>query len=80
MSEHAKTLEPKIRAIHEELKKMASEKNSEQLVTIVHRPGFTTPQEAEFVQAMLDSLTHQIEGVRRAHQALITVADKIGRK
>ena len=43
MSEHAKTLEPEIRAIHEELGKMASGKNSEQLITIVHRPGFTTP-------------------------------------
>jgi hypothetical protein len=80
MSEHAKTLEPKIRALHEELKKIASEGSTEQLITIIHRPGFTTPREAEFVHAMLDSLQHQIEGVHRALQALITVADKIGRE
>jgi hypothetical protein len=80
MSEHAKTLEPKIRALHEELKKIASEKNAEQLIAIINRPGFTTPREAEFVHAMLDSLAHQIEGVHRAHQTLITVADKIGRQ
>jgi hypothetical protein len=80
MSEHAKTLEPKIRALQEQLKEISSEKNTEQLITIIHRPGWTTPQEAEFVHAMLDSLAHQIEGVHRAHQALITVADKIGRK
>jgi hypothetical protein len=80
MSEHAKTLEPKIRALQEQLKKISSDKNTEQLVTIIHRPGWTTPQEAEFVHAMLDSLAYQIEGVQRAHQALITVADKIGRE
>jgi hypothetical protein len=52
MSEHAKTLEPKIRALQEGLKTTASEINTEQLLLIIHRPGFTTPQEAEFVHAM----------------------------
>ena len=55
MSEHAKTFEPKIRALQEGLKKITSENNTEQLLLIIHRPGFTTPQEAEFVHAMLDS-------------------------
>jgi hypothetical protein len=80
MSEHTKTIEPKIRALQEQLKKISSEKNTEQLITIIHRPGWTTVREAEFVHAMLDSLAHQIEGVNRAHQALVTVADKIGRE
>jgi hypothetical protein len=77
MSEHAKTLEPKIRALQEGLKKISSQ--TEKLVVIIHRPGFTTPQEAEFVHAMLDSLTHQVEGVDRGYQALVAVADKVGR-
>jgi hypothetical protein len=77
MSEHAKTLEPKIRALQEGLKKISSQ--TEKLVVIIHRPGFTTPQEAEFVHAMLDSLAHQVEGVDRGYQALVAVADKVGR-
>lgn len=80
MSEHAKTLEPKIRALQEGLKTTASEINTEQLLLIIHRPGFTTPQEAEFVHAMLDSLAHRIEGVGRTHRALVAAADKIGRE
>ena len=47
---------------------------------LINRPGFTTPQEAEFVHAMLDSLAHRIEGVGRAHRALVAAADKIGRE
>jgi hypothetical protein len=77
MSEHAKTLEPKIRALQEGLKKISSQ--TENLVVIIHRPGFTTPQEAGFVNAMLDSLAHQVEGVDHAYQALVAVADKVGR-
>jgi hypothetical protein len=80
MNEHTKTLEPKIRAIQEQLKQISSEKNTEQLITIIHRPGWTTVREAEFVHAMLDSLAHQVEGVSRAHGALVTVADKIGQE
>lgn len=79
MSEHAKTLEPKIRALQEGLKTTASEINTEQLLLIIHRPGFTTPQEAEFVHA-IDSLAHRIEGVGRTHRALVAAADKIGRE
>ena len=79
MSEHAKELEPKIQKIHDRLKKLATENNSERLFQIVRRPGFTTPREVQFVHAMLDSVSHHLEGVERAHSALITIADQIGR-
>jgi hypothetical protein len=78
MSEHAKTLEPKIRAVHDGLNKITSEITGEQLFSIVNRPGFTTPQEAELLHAMLDSLAYQVEGIGRAHRALLAAADKIG--
>ncbi len=76
MSEHAKTVEPKIRAIQEALNKITP--HTEELLGIIYRPGWTTPRELEFVHAMLDSLAHQIEGVDHAHQALVAVANKIG--
>ena len=79
MSDHAKELEPKIRKIQEQLSKMVSDKQGEQLLQIVRRPGFTTPQEAMFVHALLDSLGHHLEGVDRAQRALVSIADKIGR-
>ncbi len=80
MSEHTKTLEPKIRKVQEGLSRMATNKHAEQLLLIIHRPGWTTLPEAELVHAMLDSISHQIEGLDRAQQALMAAADKIGQK
>jgi hypothetical protein len=79
VSEHAKELEPKIRNIKEQLKRMTSEDHSERLLQIIHRPGWTTPQEAKLVHAMLDSVAHHIEGVDRAQRALVAAAEKIGK-
>jgi hypothetical protein len=76
MSEHAKVLEPKIQKIHDRLKKLAAD---DRLLQIIQRPGFTTKRESEFVHAMLDSVGHHLEGIERAHTALITIADQIGR-
>ncbi|MBV8362463.1 MAG: hypothetical protein JO189_31695 [Deltaproteobacteria bacterium] len=79
MSDHAKEFEPKIRKIQEQLNRMVSEKHGEHLLEIVRRPGFTTPQEAQFVHAMLDALGHHLEGIDRAQRALVSIADQIGR-
>ena len=79
MSQHAKELEPKIQKIQDTLKKMATENHAERMLQIVRRPGFTTPREVQFVHAMLDSVGHHLEGIERAHSALITIADQIGR-
>jgi hypothetical protein len=79
MSEHATALEPKIRALGDQLTSITSENFSQTLLTIIHRPGWTTPQEAELVHAMIDALTHQLDGVGRAQRALVAAAEKIGR-
>jgi len=79
MSEHAKELEPKVRQLHERLSRLVPEEHTEQLLQIIRRPGFTTPREAQFVHAMLDSLNHHLEGVESAHRALVSIADQIGR-
>lgn len=79
MSEHAKVLEPKIRQIQEQLKKITSDNHTEQLLVIINRPGFTTVQEGELVAAMLDAAHHQLEGFHRAQRALVAAAEKIGK-
>jgi hypothetical protein len=79
MSEHAKQLEPKIHRIKEQLKKVTSENHSERLLQIIHRPGWTTPQEAKLVHALLDSVAHHLEGIDRTQRVLIAVADEIGK-
>lgn len=79
MSDHAKELEPKIRRIQQCLSKMATENQSDRLLQITRRPGWTTLREVQFVDAMLDSLAHHLEGVDRTHRELVNIADQIGK-
>jgi hypothetical protein len=78
MSDHAESLKPKIRRLHESMSRLASEKRAEQLLQIVYRPGWTTPAEAQLVHAMLDALTQHVEAVETTHRALIAAAERIG--
>lgn len=78
MSEHAKELEPKILGLHQQLTKLAAGHDSERFLQIVRRPGWTTPQEAQLVHAMFDSLSHHLAGVDKSYRALIDVAEHIG--
>jgi hypothetical protein len=79
MSEHGKSIEPKIRRVQEHFGKLASEKLTEQLLVIIHRPGWTTPAESQLVHAALDSLTHQLEGFDRTLRTLVAGADQVGK-
>jgi hypothetical protein len=79
MSEHIKTLETKLQKLQQLHNKAASENFAEQLLLIIHRPGWTTPQEAQLVHAVLDSLTHQLEGVEGTQRALLAAAEQIGK-
>jgi hypothetical protein len=79
MSEHAKEIEPKIQKIQAQLKKLTSDNHSERLIQIIHRPPWTTPREVEFVHAMLDSVSNQLDAAHREYDTLTTIADKIGR-
>ena len=79
MSDHANSLAPKIRRLQESMNKLTSENRAEQLLQIIHRPGWTTPQEAQLVHAMLDALTQHVDAVETAHRALVAASEGIGR-
>ena len=78
MSEHAKQLEPKVRQFQERLGKMGT--LGDDLLNIMHRPGWTTLIDVQFVALSLDSLNYQLEGVERAYKALNGIADQIGQR
>jgi len=46
---------------------------------IIHRPGWTTLRELEFVTESVDSLQRQVDTVKNHYIRLIRIADKIGK-
>ena len=79
MSDHIKGLEPKINRLHESMSRLVADNRAETLLKIIRRPGWTTPQEAALVHAMLDHLNAQVDAVGTAHTALMGIAERIGR-
>lgn len=78
MSDHIKELEPKIRKIQEHINRMAKENQADLLWQITHRPGWTTIIEVQFVNAILDSVSQQLEAADKAHRTLVSIAEKVG--
>ena len=71
-------LEPEIRKIQDQLRKMASENYADRLLQTIHRTGWTDTQ-AHLVRVTLDSVTQQLDTIDRTERALIQAADEIGK-
>ena len=71
-------LERKIRALDAVISKLQDAKHSERLLQIIHKPGWTTPRENEFVHAYTDSLHTHVVTLHKEFDALITIAEKVG--
>lgn len=54
-------------------------KHAERLITIIHRPGWTTPQEFQLVQAHIEALSEHVRQVHKGFDTLVAIADKIGK-
>lgn len=72
-------LEKKLKQLDHSMQAIVGKQYATNMLTIIHRPGWTTPQEAQLVHALVDSLQHQIDGVQRTHQLLLEAADLIGK-
>jgi hypothetical protein len=73
-------LDQKISALNETVSKLKDAKHAERLRPLIHRPGWTTVPEYELVQAHVAHLHHQLTGLHKCLDALVTVAEKIGKQ
>jgi hypothetical protein len=71
-------LERKVRALQEAVAKLHTAKHADRLLTIIHKPGWTTLREHELVVAHVDSLHSQVSGLHKACETLLAIAEKIG--
>jgi hypothetical protein len=70
MESHIKT----IRTAHASL---ANTSELDELLVIIHRPGWTTPAEVGFVLAALESINVQTAQLNSLRQGLLAVANKV---
>jgi hypothetical protein len=72
-------LERKVRDLREAVRKLHTAEHADRLLTIIHRPGWTTPAESELVMAHVDSLHSHASNLHRAWDALLAAAEKVGK-
>jgi hypothetical protein len=66
-----KALETKLKGLRGSLAKLADEKQFEELLVIIHKPGWTTPAEYLLVRGMLDAMGAHAQALVGLKQALM---------
>jgi hypothetical protein len=78
MGSHVADLEAKINELGMGLRGVGDVSLSEELSTIIHRPGWTTVAEAQLVKAIVEALHVQVGMVKASGQALLQAARQVG--
>ena len=79
MKHDVSALESKLRELSRSISDLATSNHAEQLLPMIRRPGFTTPQELELVAALADVMHQHTNMLRRAGDTLVKTADQIGK-
>jgi hypothetical protein len=75
-----KTVESHVNNLTKGLKGLAEAPEFAELLTIIHRPGWTTPAEAALVAGMLEAMNAHVQHLTRMKQALLEGARAVGTK
>jgi hypothetical protein len=75
---HAKTLESAIREFQSCVHDMSNSNNTEELLRIIHKPGFTTPAEFLLLISALKAATQHLEVAQKLHSELVRAAGQVG--
>lgn len=67
-------IESRCKTLTQHLKGLADEKDFNELMTIIHKPGWTTVAEFLLVNALLDSMTAQAKHLADLKQTLLAGA------
>jgi hypothetical protein len=73
-------LQRKLRALHKTLRKFHEARHSEQLLSIIRKPGWTSVPEAELVHLYIDNLQNQVGDLHNSFDKLVAISGKIGPK
>ena len=69
--QHVVQLERRVRTLGAQLETMSDSSDLEELIILIHRPGWTTPAEYLLVNAAIDAIQQQVEMLTGMRQALL---------
>jgi hypothetical protein len=75
--DHGRDLEPKLKTLNDAFARLANDGSLEELVEIIHRPGWTTPAEVAFFTGIVDSMIAQAEVLTALRNVLLTAGSKV---
>jgi hypothetical protein len=79
MNHDIRGLEKKLHGIKNGLAALGSHNVADELISIIHRPGWTTPAEFLLVSAMAESLQRQLDTARAHYNQLVEAAGRVGK-
>ena len=78
MQDHIASLEKQIQELGRLIQASGSDDDVQELLRIIHRPGWTTPAEALLVQELIEATIASAKQTTQLRQALIKGAKAVG--
>jgi len=75
---YVQRFEQKLRQVRQAVANLPSDDFHEQLLGVIHRPGWTTIAEGMFFEAILDSMLAQTQNLAKLHQQLMNASGAVG--
>ncbi len=80
MSDHVKVIEKKITALSDALAHLGRGTSLQDLLKIIHYPGYTTPAEFSLTVAILDSMATHVQALAKLETDLLAGSKQIVEK
>jgi hypothetical protein len=76
-NDHAKRIEAQIREFRKHLTDLAAPTGFDEFISIIHRPGWTTPAEFTLVGGLLDAMIGNVRGLAQMKAVLLKGSDEV---
>jgi hypothetical protein len=77
---HVDRFTQKLRAVRQAVANLPGDDFHEQLITVIHRPGWTTIAEGMFFETLADSILAQTQHLAQLHQQLKAASEAVGKE
>jgi len=71
-------IEQKLSAVKTNLKSVAQDEVYDQLLVIIHRPGWTTLAESAFFETVVDSMETHVRSLSKLQRDLLRASELVG--